>query len=123
MANPRWVKGQCGNPLGPPWKKGQSGNPKGRETNKTLFMRQLNMLDKDAVKKAIIKLLELIHCNEPSVALNAVKELLGRVYGRIQVIDTEREDADGNVVYQVIAPEQAPSFDEWLKQVQSERLQ
>jgi flagellar biosynthesis/type III secretory pathway protein FliH len=106
-----WEKGESGCP-DRKWKKGQSGNPKGPDK----WDRPIREALLEHAPQAVARLVELMRSDDQQIALAAVREILNRVYGKAPVavgVDIDRTE----IIYQVIAPKEAGSFDEWLESV------
>jgi len=110
-----WQKSRSGNP-DKVWKKGQSGNPGGASSRSAPIAQILS----EHAPEAVEKLLELMRSEDQQIALAAVREILNRVYGKPPVAVGMDVD-DRTRLYQVIAPEEAPSFEEWLESVKTYR--
>jgi hypothetical protein len=55
-----------------------------------------------------------MHSEDLQIALAAVREILNRVYGKAPTALGVDVEGDSTPLYQVIAPKEAGSFDEWL---------
>jgi len=110
-----WEKGESGCP-DRKWKKGQSGNPKGPDK----WDKPIREALLEHAPQAVARLLELMRSEDQQIALAAVREILNRVYGKPPVAVGMDVD-DRTRLYQVIAPEEAPSFEEWLESVKTYR--
>ena len=111
-----WQKGESGNP-DKVWKKGQSGNPGGAPSRSAPIAQILS----EHAPEAVEKLLELMRSEDQQIALAAVREILNRVYGKPPVAVGVDVDVDSRPMYQVVAPEEAPSFEAWLESVKTHR--
>jgi hypothetical protein len=58
---------------------------------------------------------------DQQVALAAVREILNRVYGKPPVAVSVDPGGDSQPMYQIVAPEEAPSFEACLESVKTHR--
>lgn len=111
-----WEKGESGCP-DRKWKKGQSGNPKGPDK----WDKPIREALLAHAPEAVARLVELMHSEDLQIALAAVREIRNRVYGKAPTALGLDPGGDSQHIYQVIAPEQAQSFEEWLESVKTRR--
>lgn len=105
-----------------PFRKGVSGSPEhqfqpgksGNPLGKSQWSKPIRELLWDHVPSAIARLLELMGSKDERVAMDAVKEVLSRVFGRIP--DTI-PDAHPRELLQIVAPNESETVEAWLRDI------
>lgn len=67
------------------WKPGQSGNPGGKSKK----LEEVKALAKDASRRALERIIELIESDDDRIALMAAKEVLDRAWGKPKEVDDD----------------------------------